>query len=456
MNTQPIPQSPMPRATNAVRGRVLIVSPHFPPVNAPDHQRVRMSLPFLAEFGWDAEVLAVAPEYVEGFQDPELLSTIPAEIPVIRVHAVPARWTRLLGIGGLALRAGRSLRKAGDRLLSERPFDLVYFSTTVFNVMRLGPWWKRRFGVPYVLDLQDPWYNDYYSRTGVRPPGGWLKYSAAHWQARRAEPLAMRQAAHILCVSPAYPEMLRARYPDIPADHFSVLPFGASERDMELAAQQSKPPSIFDPADGKIHWVYLGRVNPPMTYALRVLLAALRSLRQTDPRVGRLRLHFVGTSYTAGPQMEHLVETLAQQMGVAELVEERPARIGYLQGLALMQSSHAVLIVGSDDAGYSASKVYPCILARRPILAILHADSLAGSVLNCCQAGEVVQFTRSEDEAELSRRIGAAVGQLLDQPPGASPATDWAAFAPYTAREMTRRQCEVFDRATGRADRRGA
>ena len=41
--------------------RVLIVSPHFPPVNAPDHQRVRMSLPYLGEFGWEGHVLAVVP-----------------------------------------------------------------------------------------------------------------------------------------------------------------------------------------------------------------------------------------------------------------------------------------------------------------------------------------------------------------------------------------------------------
>jgi len=34
---------------------------------------------------------------------------------------------------------------------------------------------------------------------------------------------------------------------------------------------------------------------------------------------------------------------------------------------------------------------------------------------------------------------------VLGFPP--TPATDWAAFAPYTAREMTRKLCEVFDKA---------
>ena len=35
-----------PVSLPAAPRRVLIVSPHFPPINAPDHQRVRMSLPY--------------------------------------------------------------------------------------------------------------------------------------------------------------------------------------------------------------------------------------------------------------------------------------------------------------------------------------------------------------------------------------------------------------------------
>ena len=44
--------------------RLLIVSPHFPPVNTPDMQRVRMLLPFFRPNGWRVEVLAVEAERV--------------------------------------------------------------------------------------------------------------------------------------------------------------------------------------------------------------------------------------------------------------------------------------------------------------------------------------------------------------------------------------------------------
>src|SRR6266404_9921007 len=86
--------------------QVLIVSPHFPPANAADHQRVRMSLPYLRESGWEATILAVKPAVIEGAViDPLLEKTVPPDIEVIRVSAVPASLSRKVGLGSLALRA---------------------------------------------------------------------------------------------------------------------------------------------------------------------------------------------------------------------------------------------------------------------------------------------------------------------------------------------------------------
>jgi hypothetical protein len=65
--------------------------------------------------------------------------------------------------------------------------------------MALGPRWKRQFGVPYVLDFQDPWLSDYYDEhPSVRPPGGRLKYGFSRWLAGRMEPAAVREGRHAL------------------------------------------------------------------------------------------------------------------------------------------------------------------------------------------------------------------------------------------------------------------
>ena len=82
--------------------RVLIVSPHFPPINAPDHQRIRTALPFLEEYGWKAAVLAVHAKYVEGVEDSLLEKTFPATTRIVRTRALSVRLTRLFGVGSVA------------------------------------------------------------------------------------------------------------------------------------------------------------------------------------------------------------------------------------------------------------------------------------------------------------------------------------------------------------------
>jgi hypothetical protein len=58
--------------------RVLIISPYFPPSNAADMQRVRMSLPYFAEFGWQAEVVTVDERYSDLVKDELLTQSLPA------------------------------------------------------------------------------------------------------------------------------------------------------------------------------------------------------------------------------------------------------------------------------------------------------------------------------------------------------------------------------------------
>src|SRR5436190_1404021 len=131
------------------RPRVLIVSPHFPPVDAADMQRVRVSLPYFREYGWEPYVLAVAPDRDDTLE-PLFLETLDDTVKVERVRAIPRSITRWFGIGNVALRSLPFLYLAGSRLIKRHRIDLVYFSTTMFLAMPLGRLWRVRFGIPYV------------------------------------------------------------------------------------------------------------------------------------------------------------------------------------------------------------------------------------------------------------------------------------------------------------------
>jgi len=421
---------------------VLIVSPHFPPVDLPDMHRVRMSLPHFREFDWKATVLTVAPEFVEGSREPRFEERLPADAAIARTSALPAQWTRRAGLGNLGLRAFPFLYRAGTRLLARDAIDLVYFSTTVFTAIPLGRLWKQRFGVPFVVDMQDPWVNDYYDRHPEvqRPP----KHALSSRMHRVLEPWSMPAADGLIAVSSAYIDALATRYPALQRKPSMVLPFGAALQDFEGLRQTRQANRFFDPTDGMIHCVYAGRGGQDMWTALRLLFAALRTGLQESPGLfRRLRLHFIGTDYAPAGRARKTIEPLADSLGVAEYVREHPQRIPYFDALQLLRDAHMLLLPGSDDSQYTPSKLYPYILARRPLLAVLHRNSGACEVLRSTNAGRVVTFDHGPDLYPTWREV---LGQLAGTPP-----TDWQVFEQFSAREMTRRQCEFFDRVVGHA-----
>lgn len=433
-----------------LKRKVLIVSPHFPPINAPDHQRVRMSLPYMEEFGWEAHILTVRPDCVEGVEDPILAKTIPPHIAITQTGALPVQQTRRIGMGSLGLRCYPYFQKAGDRLLQQQKFDLIYFSTTIFITMALGSRWYRRFNIPYILDFQDPWLSDYYKQAQTLPPGGRFKYGFSQLQAKLLEPKALSKVAHVISVSPAYAKTLQQRYPHLQPQQFTVLPFGAPEPDFAALSGLNIQQRIFNPNDGKRHWVYVGRGGDDMALAVRSLFLSIQSHRRQNPEIWQsVQLHFVGTSYAPGNLAVKTIEPIAQELGVADLVSEHPHRIPYFEALQVLVDSDAILLIGSDDPDYTASKLYPCILAKKPILAIFHHQSSVVDILRRCQAGQAVTFSSQQQPGSLVSQVITQLNWLLSINKGFQPHTDWSAFQPYTAREMTHKQCALFDQCLG-------
>ncbi len=411
-----------------------------------------MASPLLREFGWEPTVLAVKPECVEGVRDEFLANTLPSDLRVVESDALSVKWTRCLGVGSLAYRAGRYLKRAGDQLLRRERFDAVFFSTTVFPTMAFGPKWKREFGVPYILDFQDPWLSDYYEEHPERrPPGGRLKYGFARYLAKRLEPRAVRGAAHIVSVSPEYPKMLQRRYPELPAERFTTLPFGAAESDYEFLRVNPIRQTVFDPHDGRRHWVYIGACIPQMSHAVRAFFLVVKQMLESQPALRKqLRIHFVGTSYAPKGRATRTVEPLALEAGLGDIVSEITDRIPYFEALQCLLDAEALFLPGSDDPGYTASKLYPCILARKPLLVVFNEASSVVEVLKKTKAGTVVTFRKGDSVEATANRIFAT--GWLAAPNVYLPKTDWPEFEPYTAKSMTRRLCGVFDRVVAGRD----
>jgi hypothetical protein len=426
--------------------RVLVVTPRFPPVNAPDHHRVRTSLPYFSRYGWNPTVLAVAPDADDKVIDPLLAESIPPEIAVHRVQAWQEKQTRRFGFGHLDNRCVAPLFRVGSKLLSALHYDVIYFSTTVFATFVLARLWKRRFRCKIVFDFQDPWYqagNHGYDSTNA--PGGWIKYQLSQALSRFEEAFALKAADHVISTSEAYARDLSNRYPWLTKDKFSVIPFGASAQDYETAMCHKVRHDIFQPGDGFMHWTYVGRGGPDMIPVLTALFESLARLKKASPEVaGLLRLHFVGTNYAPPERTYKVIEPIAARCGVSDLVSEHSPRIPYFQALALMAQSDAVLLIGSSGADYTASKLFNCVLSRKPVLALLHAESLVSQMITNFPNTKLVPFHKNPAEPGFDCAVDNGIQWLMRARPDSQDID--ANIEPYSAEQLTKAQCAIFDR----------
>ena len=417
--------------------RALIISPYFPPVNAADMQRVRMSLPYFKNFGWDVEVVTVDEQYVDIAKDELLLQSIPTDIKTHTVKALNKSWTSKLGLGSIALRSLWFYRKKVNELLKTGKFDLIYFSTTQFPVCILGAYWKKRFNIPYVIDMQDPWHSDYYEDKPKheRPNKYWFSYRLNKYM----EPAAIKNADGLISVSEKYITDLKNSYPQIKNIPAATITFGAFEPDIKIAVDnKSKFKPLLDISSKNI--VYIGRGGKDMHQAIEPLFETFAKGLKKEPELfDQFKIYFIGTSYAPNGQGIATILPLAAKYQLQNHVVEITDRIPYYHTLATLQQADGLFIPGSDDPAYTASKIYPYLLIKKPLLAIFNSQSPAMGVLEDYSVQHVYSYN---DTPGIKLKINDFFKQALK---GDKPQYNKDARDKYSAKSMTKLQCDLFN-----------
>jgi hypothetical protein len=356
--------------------RVLFISPHFPPDSSAGAHRARLIAPHLEAAGWTPTVVTVTPSSYEANMDDELAATVPSSLDVVRVDAWPVRTTRQLRIGDLGLRALLPLRRMCAALCARQHYDLAYITIYPTYPAVLGPWLKRRWGLRFVLDVQDPWVGSWGVRTG---PGG-----APDLRSRLSRTLAVRLERHVVpavdgitAVSRQTITELAARVPHVAVVPSEELPIGWEPRDWShidlTVVRHSQQP-----------WTaaYVGTILPAGRDILRGFLRGVAQWRRARaPHAESARVIFVGSSNESAGTPPSVATTIAAEEGLEDSVDEHPARVPYFEALRINAAADLVVVLGTNEPHYTASKIFPALLARRPLLAIVHRASTVAAML---------------------------------------------------------------------------
>ena len=428
-----------------VAGReALILSPYFPPSTMAGVHRARHLAKHLPAFGWKPVVVCVDESKHEERLDPALATLVPAETEIVKVRAISPQLTRLIGIGDISLRAWTYLRKTVFHLLEEKPICVVLITGSPYPML-LTSEIKRRFDVPVILDFQDPWVS---ARGATRSTLS--KAGLSHRLAKILEPRALHAADFVTSVSDTHVAQMVKRYPSLDSARMAAIPIGGDPDD--FAAMSVQPVGHEDDLEpGFIHLSYVGTFLPRSEFLVRALFRAFVRLRSDEPAVAeRIRLNFIGTSNQPNGEGNFRIRPIAEAEGVDTVVHEIPERLPYLRALKLLIHSNGLLLIGSDEPHYTASKIYPALMSGRPYLSLFHRASSAHAILSSAGGGRTLAFETLLELDALEVLLAEGLRTLALRPDSLGSANR-AAYAPYEARTIAGRFADIFNHVAASA-----
>ena len=402
--------------------------------------RVRQSLSYYKENNWQAEVVIVNPDLVEGVQDKLLLETLPSDIKIHKVNSLDVKITRKFGLGSIAYRSMYYYWKYVNSILNKSKYDLIFFSTTAFPITILGRIWKRKFNIPYIIDMQDPWRSDHYLELpkNQRPSKFWISYlidTCLEWYS-------MNRVDGLISVSEKYIEALRERYKIIKNIPSAVIPFAAFPRDIEVCKNLGGGNSFFSTSDGSYNIVYIGRAGFDMTLANTLFLKAIKQGLERNSNFERIRIYYIGTSYDQSTKAKKMVMPIAYALNIDKYVIEKTKRIPYFESLKTLSEASLLFVPGSDNVGYTASKIYSYVWFNKPLLTLFHSSSSVNDFVEKCNAGLALKFDLDEEINIINAITDFLEKGLLTNK---IPEINWDNFEIYTSKFQTKQQVKLFN-----------
>ena len=223
-----------------------------------------------------------------------------------------------------------------------------------------------------------------------------------------------------------------------------IIPIGADRNDHAAAQRYGK--SLITPADDIFQVAYLGTLTERMLPALGAFLSAATKAQLGASK--KLIIHLIGTSAQPNGSDQHNLTALIEKTRLNGKVFLHPARIGYLDALRTMQDADLLLLIGSTDSHYTASKFFPYWLSGKPVLGLFHPRSTIVSLSDELGGAMLVLY---DEEHAPETKIGETAAILSDvvRSDAVVPARYKAAFAPYSAEGIAARYAEVFNRVSG-------
>jgi glycosyltransferase involved in cell wall biosynthesis len=365
----------VPHASEPGCKRVLFISYEFPPVGGAGVQRTTKFVKYLPACGWEPSVLTVANPSVPAF-DKSLVKDVPKQVLIRRARTLEPSYSVKAavvakggGVGDILRRVVRGFIKIalqpdpqilwlpaalreGTRLLQEIPHTAIVASGPPFSTFLLGARLSCQTGVPLVLDYRDEW-----------------DISSTYWENKRLDRISLAVQKWM------QHKAVRAARALVATTRSSAAALEAVRDRAGSMAQVECIYNGYDPEDfppEPIAW-------RPGPYRLAYVgtLWKLTSVAPLVEAVARLAEH--SPSLAADLELVFAGRRTAEQQQILDRLKGLPCRLvehpylDHSQALDLTRSADCLCVLLSNlphAQRVVPAKIFECMAARRPVLAI--------------------------------------------------------------------------------------
>ncbi|MCK7590229.1 hypothetical protein M0G43_06570 [Subsaxibacter sp. CAU 1640] len=369
---------------------VLIIYPHWVPANLAGVQRPRLIGNYLKQFGWQPILLTVESKYYEEPLDPLMEKTVSEDIEVIYTKAYKVSKPRI--IGDIGLRAFPFLKRRALQLIDERTIDFIWIPIPSFYTAILGRKLHDKTGIPYGIDYIDPWVRSIKNQNDFRA-------RLSQFIARKLEPYAIKKAALITGVSTPYYQPVIDRNFESEPEH-AGMPYGFDPNDHNIVLHDIRLPWEGEPLCKP--WIYAGAFLPNSHLFLESFFKTISILKHERRWDKNIKLFFIGTGFYPAKR----ITSYAEDYGLADIVVEHRERFPFLHVLNFLSKADKVMLFGSTEKHYTASKTFQCLLSKRPLISMLHAKSSAVKVIREANADDfLVTYREGDTLKDISEKL---------------------------------------------------
>lgn len=327
-----------------------MVATYFPPMAGVGTVRVTKYVKYVKKFNWNPTVVTISESDIKNY-DNSLIKDIDSDIEIVRLE------TNVKNNHNLGNTFYKVLKKNIDMILNKKQYDAIFITGGPFEPMNIAPYIYKKYKIPYIIDLRDPWKLQKINRANLLV---WIKSKIKRFIIGFEENRIFKNAFAICTVNDTMTKQYRNEYKKW-SDKFYTISNGYDKDDYkDIRPKKTEVFSI----------VYSGKFN--VSAGFRDPTGLFKAIKAVNDKGYKINFIHIG-------QEENSVIDIAKKENVIKYCSFIGSKT-YKETLEYCKGANLLVVIGGSEKSEQTGKIFDYIGCKRPILAIADKESEIGVV----------------------------------------------------------------------------